>query len=61
MFDPFWPRNANSEVNFDDFTIRCVTTSSLTNCEQFHLTMSMTNSDVILELTLLQLKTWRKK
>lgn len=61
MFDPFWPQNIEGKLTFDDFTIRCVNTSSLSNCEQFHLTISMLNSEDILELTVLQLKKWLKK
>lgn len=61
MFDPFWPQDIESKLVFDDITIRCVSTSSLSNCNQYHLTISMPTSEDVLELTVLQLKTWRKR
>uniref|UniRef100_A0A1A9WRA8 Tyrosine-protein phosphatase non-receptor type 23 n=1 Tax=Glossina brevipalpis TaxID=37001 RepID=A0A1A9WRA8_9MUSC len=60
MLDPFWPQTLEKETHFDDFSAKCVKIISLTHCQEYQLKLSMLNSDAIIELAVLQIKTWTK-
>lgn len=58
MMHPFWPTKLNEEMHFDDFSITLLKQFDLTNCFEYSLKLTMLGSDVVLELSALQLKTW---
>uniref|UniRef100_A0A1I8PGA0 Tyrosine-protein phosphatase non-receptor type 23 n=1 Tax=Stomoxys calcitrans TaxID=35570 RepID=A0A1I8PGA0_STOCA len=60
MLDPFWPQTVDKETHFDDFTVKCVKIIQLSSCVEYQLNLSMLGSDVIIELAILQIKTWTK-
>lgn len=58
MMHPFWPTTVNEEMHFDDFSVTLLKQFDLTNCLEFSLKLTMLGSDVVHELSALQLKTW---
>uniref|UniRef100_A0A1B0AJE8 Tyrosine-protein phosphatase non-receptor type 23 n=1 Tax=Glossina pallidipes TaxID=7398 RepID=A0A1B0AJE8_GLOPL len=60
ILDPFWPQTLEEESHFDDFSVKCVKIVSLTHCQEYQLKLSMISSDAIVELAILQIKTWTK-
>ncbi|KAL9911152.1 tyrosine-protein phosphatase non-receptor type protein myopic isoform 1-T1 [Glossina fuscipes fuscipes] len=60
ILDPFWPQTLEKESHFDDFSVKCVKIVSLSHCQEYQLKLSMLSSDAIIELAILQIKTWTK-
>ncbi|XP_037827067.1 tyrosine-protein phosphatase non-receptor type 23-like [Lucilia sericata] len=60
MLDPFWPQSVDKESNFDDFTVKCIKIIQLSHCIEYQLKLSMLGADAIIELSVLQIKTWTK-
>lgn len=61
MLDPFWPHTEEKEANFDDFTVKCIKIIQLSHCKEYQLKLTMLGEDAIVELSLLQIKTWTKR
>ncbi|KAM7357690.1 tyrosine-protein phosphatase non-receptor type protein myopic isoform 2-T2 [Cochliomyia hominivorax] len=60
MLDPFWPQSIDKESSFDDFTVKCIKIIQLSHCIEYQLKLSMLGADAIIELSILQIKTWTK-
>lgn len=58
MIHPFWPTKVSEEMHFDDFSVVLLKQFDLTNCIEYSLKLTMLGSDVMHELSALQLKTW---
>lgn len=58
MVHPFWSTKLNEEMQFDDFSVTLLKQFDLTNCVEYSLKLMTSGSDVVHELSALQLKTW---
>ncbi|XP_055533738.1 tyrosine-protein phosphatase non-receptor type 23 isoform X2 [Wyeomyia smithii] len=60
ILDTFWPCDINQELSYGDVSVSLVKQFDLTHCIERALRVTMLGSDVILSLTLLQVKLWPK-
>lgn len=60
ILDPFWPQILQSEMHFDDFSLKLVKINNLSHTNEFALKLSMNGADAIIDLSLLQIKAWTK-
>lgn len=58
MMHPFWPTKVNEEMHFDDFSVTLLKQFDLSNTFEYSLKLTMLGSDVVQELSALQLKSW---
>ncbi|XP_055382713.1 tyrosine-protein phosphatase non-receptor type 23 isoform X2 [Condylostylus longicornis] len=60
ILDTYWPQNNDKELHFDDFSIEFVKQYDLSHCIEYNLKLTMNGVDAILNLSLLQIKSWSK-
>lgn len=60
MLDPFWPTQLNVERSYDDFSVTLLRQFDLTHCAEFNLKLTSLGSEVVHELSILQIKFWPK-
>lgn len=61
MLDPFFPQAINAEETYDDFAVTVVKQFDLSHCIERNVKVTMHGSDIILDVTILQIKAWPKK
>ncbi|XP_053685329.1 tyrosine-protein phosphatase non-receptor type 23 [Sabethes cyaneus] len=60
ILDTFWPCDINQELTYGDVSVSLVKQFDLTHCIERALRVTMLGSDVILTVTLIQVKLWPK-
>lgn len=61
MLDPFFPQELNTEVNYGDISATVQRVFDLSHCVERSVRVTMHGSDVILNISILQIKAWPKK
>ncbi|XP_037046080.1 tyrosine-protein phosphatase non-receptor type 23 isoform X2 [Bradysia coprophila] len=60
MLDPFFPQTNDAEDTYDDFSVTVVKQFDLSHCIERNVKVTMHGSDIILDVTILQNKSWPK-
>lgn len=60
ILDPFWPQEINKEVSFGEFDVTLLRQFDLSNSTELNVKVMMHGSDAILNLSIIQIKTWNK-
>lgn len=61
LLDPFWPQNVNEERTFGEITVSLVKQFELSHCHEKQLKLTRHACDTVVQVSLLQIKNWKKK
>jgi tyrosine-protein phosphatase non-receptor type 23 len=59
--DPFWPQNVNEEKSFGEISVTLQKQFELSHCFEKQLKLTRHGSDTVANVSLLQIKAWKKR
>jgi tyrosine-protein phosphatase non-receptor type 23 len=60
LLDPFWPQNLNVETSYGDTSVVLLKQIEHSHCHE-KIVKVMKGSETVLNVSLLQIKAWKKK
>ncbi|KAL7034369.1 hypothetical protein ACKWTF_007933 [Chironomus riparius] len=61
LLDPFWPQNINDEKSYGEVIVTLIKQFELSHCFEKQLKVTKHGSDKAMEISLIQVKNWKKK
>lgn len=61
LLDPFWPQHINDEKSYGEVTVTLLKQFELSHCYEKQLKVTKHGSDTIMDVSLIQIKNWKKK
>lgn len=61
LLDPFWPQSINEEKSYGEISVTLLKQFELSHCFEKTFKVTRHGSDMNVNISLLQVKTWKKK
>jgi tyrosine-protein phosphatase non-receptor type 23 len=61
LLDPFWPQTVNEEKTYGEISVVLLKQFELSHCHENVMRVAKQGSDGVLNVSLLQVKCWKKK